>query len=313
MRNPEFPGFFFIHEHLGRFFTAQHGRGEPLWYFVPIVLGGMFPWSFFLPAAIMAGIRARRAEPGIFLLIWACVIIIFFSLSGSKLPPYVLPAFPSMALLLGRGFSRAFDRGISLIENQGRALAVSLCVGSAGVAAYGSLTGGASLSRTSSLAIAALLLLGGVIVVRTVRGGNPAALFLGVWLIACTVGSAGPVFARGTLHEKRSLKELALIVRDNAGSAAVYSYGFYAQDLPFYAKRRVGLVGVTSELAFGRAQEKKHSPWFITYRTFYKLWDSGRPTVTMIDGNDMPLLLKSVKSPVRVLGRKGRKELIANR
>jgi len=105
LRNPEFFQFFFIHEHFDRFSAAGHNRPGPWWYFIPIGLLGMMPWT---PAAIAALARtakhtlrtpAHHFDTEKFLLIWIAVVFVFFSLSKSKLPAYVLPAFPAIAWL----------------------------------------------------------------------------------------------------------------------------------------------------------------------------------------------------------------------
>ena len=79
----------------------RHGRPGPWWYFVPIVLLGLFPWTGFLWAALRAarcaGGWARRQgnADAWFFVTWAAFIFLFFSASHSKLPPYILPVFPA--------------------------------------------------------------------------------------------------------------------------------------------------------------------------------------------------------------------------
>jgi 4-amino-4-deoxy-L-arabinose transferase-like glycosyltransferase len=104
MRNPEFPWFFFVHEHFLRFTTKIHHRDEPWWYFVPMLLAGTLPWVLTVLDAVWRsarrdvriGFQARR-----FLLVWAVGIFLFFSASGSKLPSYILPIIPALAMLAG--------------------------------------------------------------------------------------------------------------------------------------------------------------------------------------------------------------------
>jgi len=111
--NAEFARFFFVHEHFERFLTTQHDRPGPAWYFVPVLFAGFFPWLLSLPAALWRAARAAepaRFRPTRFLIAWCIVVFAFFSLSGSKLPPYILPMFPALALLVGAqlaGASRA--------------------------------------------------------------------------------------------------------------------------------------------------------------------------------------------------------------
>jgi 4-amino-4-deoxy-L-arabinose transferase-like glycosyltransferase len=91
---------------VGRFLTPMENHSGPLFYYVPAVLVGFFPWSVFaVPTGIDVAQRIRRREPwrpGVLLLVcWAAVIIGFFSLAQTKLPNYALPAYPALALLTG--------------------------------------------------------------------------------------------------------------------------------------------------------------------------------------------------------------------
>ncbi len=102
-RNTEFFHFFFIREHFERYLLPDHHRPGPWWYYAPVLLVGLLPWTPSIPAAFA---RAWRAPAGSgfkldrFLVIWAGVVVVFFSVSHSKLPGYVLPAVPAILLLL---------------------------------------------------------------------------------------------------------------------------------------------------------------------------------------------------------------------
>src|SRR4029077_8993375 len=83
-----------------------HQRVEPWWYFLPLLLLGVLPWIAPLaraigPAGGEARARATSFKPRRFLLIYAAVTLLFFSASGSKLAPYILPMFPVLAALAG--------------------------------------------------------------------------------------------------------------------------------------------------------------------------------------------------------------------
>jgi 4-amino-4-deoxy-L-arabinose transferase-like glycosyltransferase len=108
--NPDFFRFFFIQEHLLRYATRMHDRYQPFYFYLPIVLAGTLPWCAFLPEA-MRGFRKKGEGffSGIekrFLFTWIGVILIFFSISSSKLIPYIAPIFPPIALLFGHLFRR---------------------------------------------------------------------------------------------------------------------------------------------------------------------------------------------------------------
>jgi 4-amino-4-deoxy-L-arabinose transferase-like glycosyltransferase len=110
MRNPEFFHVFILQHNLARFGTDRYHHIRPLWYYVPIVVMGLVPWIVFIAIAAVENFRAWWAEKrkmlqseeafNIFLMIWFFAPVIFFSLSQSKLPGYVLPALPAATLLL---------------------------------------------------------------------------------------------------------------------------------------------------------------------------------------------------------------------
>lgn len=107
MRNPEYPYYFFVAEHIQRFATTKFHRMKPFWYYFEILFGGLLPWIFFLPSAVRyflqerASIPAQKREATLLICIWALFIFIFFSLSKAKMPMYILPMFPALALLIG--------------------------------------------------------------------------------------------------------------------------------------------------------------------------------------------------------------------
>ncbi|MDP1993383.1 MAG: glycosyltransferase family 39 protein [Syntrophales bacterium] len=106
--NPDFFHFFFIQEHLLRYVTRMHDHYEPFYYYFPIILVGTLPWCAFLPEAL----RGIRRKAGIifsnvekrFFLVWIFLILIFFSVSSSKLVPYITPIFLPIALIFGHLF-----------------------------------------------------------------------------------------------------------------------------------------------------------------------------------------------------------------
>ncbi|HWZ85875.1 MAG TPA: phospholipid carrier-dependent glycosyltransferase [Thermoanaerobaculia bacterium] len=99
--HPGFLQFFFIHEHFQRFATGAAKRHGPVYYFVPVFAAGFLPGlAFFFAGARRA---CRRADDGFFFFVWFALVFGFFSLSQSKLPPYIFPAIPAAAALAARG------------------------------------------------------------------------------------------------------------------------------------------------------------------------------------------------------------------
>ncbi|MCA9162965.1 MAG: glycosyltransferase family 39 protein [Planctomycetales bacterium] len=103
--NGEFLNEFFGVHHFRRFTTPMDNHRGPIFYYLPAVLAGMFPWSIFaVPGMlyVIRGLRSSKQRPQLtFLLCWAGVFIGLFSLASTKLPNYVLPAYPALALLCG--------------------------------------------------------------------------------------------------------------------------------------------------------------------------------------------------------------------
>jgi 4-amino-4-deoxy-L-arabinose transferase-like glycosyltransferase len=105
LRNPDYARYFFIELNFGSFLSETSHHPEPFHYYLPVLLGGFFPWSFFLPVALVRAWQRRdQASHGgtLFALLWAGFYFAFFSAAESKLATYILPVFPPLALLVGR-------------------------------------------------------------------------------------------------------------------------------------------------------------------------------------------------------------------
>lgn len=102
LKNPGYAQYFFVYQNLGSFGSANPRHPAPFYYYIPVLLGGFFPWSCFLPLAFIYALRKRfqtASGATAFLVIWIGVVFVFFSIAGSKLPTYILPIFPAAALL----------------------------------------------------------------------------------------------------------------------------------------------------------------------------------------------------------------------
>jgi 4-amino-4-deoxy-L-arabinose transferase-like glycosyltransferase len=112
-RNPAFFHEFIVEHNLGRFSQNIYHHTEPFWYYLPVLILGLIPWSIFAVLGLIQAIRrlkitkslealptGSRSATGIFAACWLIVPVLFFSISKSKLAGYVLPAIPAAALLL---------------------------------------------------------------------------------------------------------------------------------------------------------------------------------------------------------------------
>jgi 4-amino-4-deoxy-L-arabinose transferase-like glycosyltransferase len=110
LRDPEFFRVFILQHNLARFSTNLYRHEEPFWYYLPVILVGLVPWTMFVASAAFESIRAWWAQGRkflqsegaflAFLLTWIAVPLVLFSISRSKLPGYIVPALPAGTLLL---------------------------------------------------------------------------------------------------------------------------------------------------------------------------------------------------------------------
>jgi 4-amino-4-deoxy-L-arabinose transferase-like glycosyltransferase len=92
-----------------RYLQAEHKETSPLWFFLPVLIGGFFPWSLALPGALVLAWRQGREawrnsvtdNPALFLGLWVALVFVFFSASQSKLITYIFPLYPAAAVLVG--------------------------------------------------------------------------------------------------------------------------------------------------------------------------------------------------------------------
>jgi 4-amino-4-deoxy-L-arabinose transferase-like glycosyltransferase len=122
VKNPEFFHVFILEHNFARFGTNLYHHKEAAWYYVPVVLLGLLPWTIFVIAALIENIRGwwdggrkLSSEDALsaFLIIWFVVPVIFFSISQSKLPGYILPALPAATLLLSVWLREHVTSGVS--------------------------------------------------------------------------------------------------------------------------------------------------------------------------------------------------------
>jgi 4-amino-4-deoxy-L-arabinose transferase-like glycosyltransferase len=107
---------FLIGDNLERFATARFNAPRSIWFYLPILIGGMLPWSMYLitlpwPSAVLVLRRRRQlTEAEWRLLLWAFVPLLFFTLSIGKQPRYILPVLPPLAILLARSIATRIAR-----------------------------------------------------------------------------------------------------------------------------------------------------------------------------------------------------------
>ena len=264
--NPGHAQFFFIHEHLTRFLTHEHARqGSNNWlldklYFVGILALGLLPW---LSATVIGlkrswGFLEGRGPQGqdhlgrwivgttVLAFLWP---LAFFSISGSKLPPYILPAIVPLAVL-ACAFERQGEESMAL-RRLGKELLLLGGIFLLAAALFRKDLGGVGWMLALGAGFAGL----GLWAQRPKGLSGPrlkVALGAALWLLVLAAqAAAGPG------------KSVADLVRQSPPDAQWISYGTYFQTLTFYARTRAVVVAGVGELAYGRDRlGAEASRWF---------------------------------------------------
>ena len=234
---------FIIGHHFQRYVSNKYKHPQPFYFFLLAALAGCLPWTAWLVASAQRAVQERRAlltEPAerlrLFLWLWVLVPLLFFSLSGSKLPGYILPIFPALALLVGLELER-FLKAETLPWAAWATVILCLLLGATGWFANRKQPLFSASAVTALIYIAAFVALL-YLALLLMRRFSWATLFLPVGitlLFIVTLRLASPAVA-----QRESLREFIRTVRQLAfpGERAVFfinnhhSFDFYAPDMP---------------------------------------------------------------------------------
>ncbi|HZB88266.1 MAG TPA: glycosyltransferase family 39 protein [Terracidiphilus sp.] len=188
-QNPTFFREFFLEHNLERFATNRYQHEQPFWYYIVVVVLALMPWTVVAVRALIDGIQTSVAEwrhrhsrpdkprpsrPGDafpeFLVLWALIPIVFFSLSQSKLPGYILPAIPPITILTGDYLFRSRVRGLNRWILLGHALLCGIMTMFAFLLPW-FVAHGASMPPARALAASILAAIGAVLLILVVVHG----------------------------------------------------------------------------------------------------------------------------------------------
>jgi 4-amino-4-deoxy-L-arabinose transferase-like glycosyltransferase len=312
--NDEFLRFFFIQEHWLRFTTKLHKREEPVWFFAAVLAGGLLPWLLPACAAWARALRSPRGalfSPRLFLGLWALLVFVFFSVSNSKLIPYILPVVPALAVLAGDYLAARRSRGLLGAQ---AALVVAAGFAMGGVAwwfagpgrtsFYG--LGGAYVPWVAGAAVLAVGggVLAGALAWRERAGAAMTVLALAVFpaLLALLAGlrPLGPAYSASPLVEA--------LPRLPASGARIFAVESYDHTVPWYLRRTVTLVVYKDELAQPIGWEPhKFVP---DLAAFASAWSGERDAYALFAVKDFDKLRGELALPMEVVLRSPRYVLV---
>ena len=273
-QNPTFFQEFFLEQNLQRFATNRYQHMQPFWYYLPVLILSTMPWTVVSVRAFIDGVQTSVAEwrnrhkkdskqkpfvPGDgfpeFLVIWAVVPILFFSLSKSKLPGYILPSIPPITILTGDYLYRCRQKGLNRWVLLGHALLTGVLVMTALMLPW-FVAHGAAMPPAGPLVVAALAAAGAALLILIVVNGFGVARLrvatcgvLAVLLLFCY--GVGPFFViPAWARTKRVIHELD----------RTYSARPLADKLTAYgpATETVAVLQVRRDMEYGLAFYRNH-------------------------------------------------------
>ncbi len=315
-RNPEFLEFFFIHEHLQRFTQDAHSRTGPIYYFAPLLLIGIIPWVLQIPGALVQAWQERRREfsSGWLLVCWFVVIFAFFSMSRSKLPGYIIPIFPALALLIGHRLDRLLGYSNSLgmpWKLQTLGFALLGCIGFFFLTEIGKQARPDEIEAYAQYTywvIAALIALIGFslfAIVQSKRNGLQSIVSFACGFFLCAM-------IAGTGHETlgRAVSGIDLVNRVKASipeKVNFYSVRLLDHTVPFYLGRTMIMVESPDELEFGVNQEP--NLWLPTLDAFISRWKEDQ-TAYAIMVPEQYVALQGLNLPMQEVDRDSRRVIV---
>ncbi|WP_416052652.1 glycosyltransferase family 39 protein [Cupriavidus basilensis] len=320
-RNPEFPNFFFIHEHWQRYTSTVHSRGGPVWYFVPLLVAGFVPWLGLAPrmwevvrddGAAARVATVRRLRPALLLAVWAIAIFVFFSLSDSKLPGYIVPVFPALGMLAAMALERIGERGWRQQLNATLVImAIGLLASPVVATLHSNHTATADYRRYAVwVAAAFVVMLAGTWLARRLLRTHGLMPSIVVYALALFTGFTTALLGHETIGGPASGASLVPAIRAVLkDDMPIYGVRTLDHTLPYYLRHTTVMVEHPDELEFGTRQEPQK--WLPTLDSFIARWREGPPALAIMSA-DTYRELTTRQVPMHLVAQDQRRIVVAN-
>jgi 4-amino-4-deoxy-L-arabinose transferase-like glycosyltransferase len=277
MANPEFAEFFFIHEHFARYTSEVHSREGPIYYFIPVFILGVSPWLISSARALVSPDfswlpdKPGQFDPERFMWTFVVVTFCFFSLGQSKLPGYILPVLPIVAVLAGRQIASGKNIGpdrwvmlfLGLLFLAGVFFIELLASNHYPAEQWASYRPWIMASGLFYLISFFLLSTRKVAQLPALAGAAVLSLLAGLMIVSGAT----------SLAESRSSKVIAdVITKSLPAGAPVYAFQYFPEAAAFYLGRPITMVEYEGEMAMGiRLEPEKYSK---TQAEFLAIWQN---------------------------------------
>jgi len=277
VKNPEFAKFFFIHEHFDRYTSDVHSREGPIYYFIPVLLIGVCPWLITsLRSLISPGFKWLPGKPGQFnpeRFMWTFVVVTFcfFSLGQSKLPGYILPILPIIAVISGGQITSTGKTGadrwvmlfVGLLFFAGAFFIEHLASGHYPAEQW-------SAYRPWIIGSGVLYLLSFAVLSSRKLAQLPA--FAGAAILSLAAGLS-ILSGANSLAESRSSKVIADVITETLpADAPVFSFQYFPEAAAFYLGKPITIVEYEGEMAMGVRLEPEK--FIKTQDEFLTVWQN---------------------------------------
>lgn len=303
-KDPGFLQYYILDQQILRYLTPLSGRYQPLWFFIPTLAIGFFPWIVFLPPAFKFAFK-QKSSVHLFLLIWAVSIFAFFSLSHSKLVTYILPIFPALALLVASYLSQHWQnkktpKGIK--TGTLLLIVINLCIAALlPQLTHYSLFSNPENSHMILYFLSATLIIASFSTYHAFKWNNlkftVANISLSSSILLIILLLSAP-----RLYDRSIQRFLPEIISRLKPNEEIIIYKDYYQDLPVYLKHRVTVVDYGNEFNFG-TQWPITKKWFINTANLLKRWHSHHRILMLSSAKDYAQLRQHTKLKAVILAK----------
>lgn len=270
----KFASGFFLHHNIGRFLTSYEGPEGP--FFTPLfLLLGFFPWSFFTIQVLISSYKEKREPLMLFLSLWVILHLIFYSLSATKLPQYLIPVYPALSILTAKYLSQGMPYkrvSAAFISIFGLSACIALFI-------LGNKYAKELMPWVAFLGIP--FLIGGVIVLLRDRHIPQTIAVSTLVFLLLVSGWFMPTSEKyfipkkiGSIIEEQTQKSGGELIH------AVYSYKYYDPAFEFYIRKKIMRIEEPSLLPEGSllvsTEDRLRGLTNVKYHQLFKIRDSLR-------------------------------------